>query len=78
MPARNSPNDGGCQTGEAIVTDTATATGGDDRREGRGGKGAGAGIETDRQVVTGPAPGADVGTETLTVVLTCCRASASV
>jgi hypothetical protein len=43
-----------------------------------GGKGAGAGIETDMQVVTGPAPGADVGIETVTEVLTCCRASASV
>jgi hypothetical protein len=30
------------------------------------------------QVVTGVAPGADVGTETVTDVLTCCRASASV
>ena len=55
MSAKNSPNDGGCQRGGgAIVTDTATATGGDKRREGRGGKGAGAGIETDMQVVTGP------------------------
>lgn len=64
--------------GEATVTDTAPATGGDERREVGGGKGAGAGIETDLQVVTGRAPGADVGIETVTEVLTCCRASASV
>ena len=78
MSAKKSSNDGGCQTGDgAMVTDTATATGGDERREVGGGNGAGAGIETDMQVVTGPAPGADVGTETVTEVLTCCRASAS-
>lgn len=66
-----------------MVTDTATATGGDERRgderrEGREGKGAGAGIDTEIQVVTGFAPGAEVGIETVTEVLTCCRASASV
>ena len=61
-----------------MVTDTATATGGDDRREVGGGNGASAGIETDTQVVTGPAPGAEVGTKTVTEVLTCCSASASV
>jgi len=61
-----------------MVTDTATATGGDERRVVGGGKGAGAGIDTDMQVVAGIAPGADVGTETVTEVLTCCKASASV
>ena len=79
MSDRNSSGVGGRQTGDgAMVTDTATATGGDEQRGGRGAKGAGAGIETDMQVVAGPAPGADVGTETVTDVLTCCRASASV
>ena len=61
-----------------MVTDTATATGGDERGDVREGRGAGAGTDTDIQVVTGPAPGIDVGTETVTEVLTCCRASASV
>lgn len=79
MSTKNSFNDGGCQTGGgAMVTDTATATGGDDRREVGGGRGAGAGIDTDIQVVTGSAPVAELGTETVTEVLTCCRASASV
>jgi hypothetical protein len=79
MLARNSSSVGGRQTGDrAIVTDTATATGGDKRREvGRDNR-AGAGIKTDMQVVTGPAPSADVGTKTVTEVLTCCRALASV
>ena len=79
MSARNSSNVRGCQTGgEAIVTDTATATGGDERGDVREVKGAGAGIDTDMQVVAGPVPGADVGIETVIEVLTCCRASASV
>jgi hypothetical protein len=79
MSVRNSSSVGGRQTGDrATVTDTATATGRDERREvGRGNR-AGAGIETDMQVVTGLAPSAEVGTETVTEVLTCCRASASV
>jgi hypothetical protein len=58
MSAKNSSSVGGCQTGdEAIVTDTATATGGDDQGEvgARGARGAGAGIDTDMQVVTGSA-----------------------
>jgi hypothetical protein len=79
MSAKNSSNVGGCQAGcEAAVTDTAIATGGDDRREVGGGRGAGAGIDTDIQVVTGPISGADVGIEMVTEVLTCRRASASV
>ena len=61
-----------------MVTVTATATGGDDQREMGGGRGAGAGIDTEIQVVTGPVSGTEVGIETVTEVLTCCRASASV
>lgn len=61
-----------------MVTDTATATGGDDRREAGGGRGAGAGIDTDILVVTGSVPEVEVGIETVTEVLTCCSASASV
>jgi microcompartment protein CcmK/EutM len=60
-----------------MVTDTATATGGDDQGE-VAGRGAGAGIETDMQVVTGSAAEVELGIETVTEVLTCCRASASV
>jgi hypothetical protein len=47
-----------------MVTDTATATGGDDRREVGGGIGVGAGIDTDIKVVTGTAPEAAVEIET--------------
>ena len=79
MSVRNSSSVRGRQTGDrATVTDTATATGRDKQREVGGGNRAGAGIKTDMQVVTGLAPSAEVGTKTVTEVLTCCRASASV
>jgi hypothetical protein len=79
MSAKNSTSDGGCQAGDgAIVKDTATATGGDERREVRAGIGAGAGIDTDTQLVTAFTLGADVGIDTVTEVFTCRRASASV
>jgi hypothetical protein len=61
-----------------MVTNTATATGGDERGDVREAKGAGARINIDMQVVTGPVPSADLGIETATEVLTCCRASARV
>jgi hypothetical protein len=61
-----------------MVTDTAIATGGDERGGVREVKGAGAGIDTDMQVVAGPVPGVDVGIETAIEVLICCRASASI
>ena len=60
-----------------MVTDTATATGGDDQGE-VAGRGAGAGTETDTQVVTGSATKVELGIKTVTEVLTCCRASANV
>jgi hypothetical protein len=60
-----------------MVTDTATATGGDDQGE-VAGREAGAGIYTDMQVVTESAAEVELGIETVTEVLTCCRASASV
>jgi hypothetical protein len=79
MSAKNSSSDGGRQAGgEAIVTDTATATGGDKRGEARISIGAGAGIETNTQVVTGFSLNIEVGTDTITEAFTCRRASASV
>lgn len=72
MSAKKASSEGGCQTGGvAVVTDTATATGEDEQREVGRDNGAGAGIEADTQVVTGCAPGVDVGIETVTEVLTC-------
>ena len=79
MSARNSSNDGGRQAGGgAIVTDTATATGGDERGEAKAGIGAGAGIDTDTQVVAGFALDVETGIDTVTEAFTCRRASASV
>ena len=61
-------------------TDVATVAGGDERKELGGGKRAGAGVEVDTgmQLVTGSALGSDVRTDTVTEVLTCCGAPASV
>lgn len=79
MLVMNLSNDGGCQIeGGDTVIETATVPGGDERREGRGGKGVGAGIDTDMQAITGLAPRAEVGTETVTNLMTCCRALGSV
>lgn len=61
-----------------MMIDTATAAGGDERREVGRDIGAGAGIDIDTKVVTGLAPAADVGIDTVTEVFTCRRASASV
>ena len=49
-----------------MVTDIATATGGDERGEAKAGIGAGAGIDTDTQVGTGSALDVEAGIDTVT------------
>jgi hypothetical protein len=79
MSTRNSSNVRGYQIGGGVtVTDTATTIGRDKRSEVGGGRGAGAGINTNIQVVTRFVPSLDVETNIVTEVLASCKALASV
>lgn len=74
MSARNSCNVGARQTGgEATVTDTATAAGGDERGDATVGIEVGAGKDKDIEVVAGPKLSTEAGADTVTDVFTCCR-----
>ena len=88
ISARNSSNNGACQAGgDATVTDTAIAIGGDERGGAKVGIGVGVGIDRDIYVVIGPAFAIEVGpdividifgADIVTDVFTCYRTLASV